>query len=252
MRRIALLLLCTTVMIACKKKPDPVVVEDMPKATTGELRMEIEHIAGNQPLVLSTSWYQTENKDSIRINKLAYFLSNFKLAKKDGTQFVEPESYYLVQYQSSGSVYLVIKNLPPGEYTGIDFLVGVDSLHNVSGAQTGALDPLTGMFWDWNSGYIMAKMEGDYMAAGKPTPMAYHLGGFRGFYNVLRTIKKQVSFTVEAGKTVQMHVKADALEWFKTPNIFDVKKTPMFMSSGKDAAMMADNYTDMFTISHVE
>ena len=51
--------------------------------------------------------------------------------------------------------------LPEGDYTELQFLLGVDSLHNVSGAQTDDLDPAKDMFWTWNSGYVMAKMEGN-------------------------------------------------------------------------------------------
>ena len=50
--------------------------------------------------------------------------------------------------------------MPAGNYNSLSFLLGVDSMHNVSGAQTGALDPANDMFWTWNSGYVMAKMEG--------------------------------------------------------------------------------------------
>ena len=37
--------------------------------------------------------------------------------------------------------------------------LGVDSLRNVTGVQTGALDPAMDMYWTWNTGYVMAKLE---------------------------------------------------------------------------------------------
>jgi hypothetical protein len=54
------------------------------------------------------------------------------------------------------------------DITGIRFLLGVDSARNVSGIQTGALDPARGMFWTWNSGYVMAKIEGSSPSAHVP------------------------------------------------------------------------------------
>ena len=75
--------------------------------------------------------------------------------------------------------------------------MGIDSLHNVSGAQAGALSLASGMFWDWNSGYIMLKAEGD--SPNSPTgKFALHLGGFSGTNNIV-TVK-----TAEFGKTVKV------------------------------------------------
>ena len=59
------------------------------------------------------------------------------------------------------------------------FLLGVDSLTNVSGAFGGDLDPIKGMYWAWNSGYINLKLEGT--SPGSPYPshgFELHLGGY--------------------------------------------------------------------------
>jgi hypothetical protein len=67
--------------------------------------------------------------------------------------------------------------------------LGVDSIRNVSGIQTGALDPLKGMFWTWNSGYVMAKLEGSSESSNSAgNRFTYHIGGFRPGMNVLKTI----------------------------------------------------------------
>ncbi len=69
------------------------------------------------------------------------------------------------------------------------FLLGVDSLHNVSGAQTDALDPAKDMFWTWNTGYVMAKLEGNSPSSALVNnKYEFHVGGFSGKYNVLKKI----------------------------------------------------------------
>lgn len=61
----------------------------------------------------------------------------------------------------------------------ISFLLGVDSLTNVSGSFGGDLDPIKGMYWAWNSGYINLKLEGNSPASPYPArAFELHLGGY--------------------------------------------------------------------------
>ena len=52
---------------------------------------------------------------------------------------------------------------------------GVDSVSQVLSSYQGVFDPLEGMYWTWQNGYIAVKMEGNYMGED----FVYHLGGFR-------------------------------------------------------------------------
>ena len=52
---------------------------------------------------------------------------------------------------------------------------GVDSVSQVLSSYEGVFDPLEGMYWTWQNGYIAVKMEGKYMGED----FVYHLGGFR-------------------------------------------------------------------------
>ena len=54
-------------------------------------------------------------------------------------------------------------------------VLGVDSVSQVISSFEGVFDPLQGMYWTWQNGYIAVKMEGKY----KGDDFVYHLGGFR-------------------------------------------------------------------------
>ena len=41
-----------------------------------------------------------------------------------------------------------------------DLYLGVDSVLNYNGVHEGALDPINGMYWTWQTGYIHCKLEG--------------------------------------------------------------------------------------------
>lgn len=56
---------------------------------------------------------------------------------------------------------------------------GTDSLLNVSGIHNGIYDPLYGMYWAWNSGFINFKLEGICSTCkGKNGKFEYHIGGY--------------------------------------------------------------------------
>lgn len=54
--------------------------------------------------------------------------------------------YFLIDASDAGSTTIALQALP-GKYDQVAFTIGVDSIRNISGAQTGALDPGKGMFW---------------------------------------------------------------------------------------------------------
>ena len=132
--------------------------------------------------------------------------------------------------------------------------MGVDSTRNVSGAQTGALDPVHGMFWSWNSGYIMAKMEGTSpasTAAGQA--LNFHIGGFKGPYSAVRriTLLSPISLTINADRKPEVTVKTDLYSWFNAPYQVKFQETATIHVPGEAAWKISENYSNMFRITDV-
>ncbi|HLO70563.1 MAG TPA: MbnP family protein [Flavipsychrobacter sp.] len=245
MKKLGLLFLILLQMAACTKKPD-IVVDSTPK---GKISITIENYAGTQILKLNDVWYKNENGDSLQISVFNYFISNIKLTRDDGFVYAEPESYHLVRENNLSTKSFTIENVPPGNYKTISFMIGVDSTHNVSGAQTGDLDPNTGMFWDWNTGYIMAKLEGKSPASSGGIVL-YHLGGYSGANNAIRTVSFNQDLALSDKQSKTIHLKADVLEWFRTPTTIKIKEIDVV--SANSTKIIADNYADMFTIDHID
>jgi len=245
----ALLLAVTT--IGCRKKPDPAVtpVEE----DNRQISLTFQNVAGTEPLVLDSAWYMNANGDSFKVRTYKYYISNIVLIQADGTEFKEKESYHLIDEGNNQSKSFNLQSVPDGNYVKMKFLIGVDSARNVSGAQTGALDMMHGMFWDWNTGYIMAKLEGSSPQAPNGS-IVFHTGGFSGTFNVLRqvTLEFPQPAEVKVGKTPNVHIKADILEWFQNPNLIDFKETSEVMGGSKYLNALADNYADMFTVDHID
>jgi hypothetical protein len=252
----AILTLCTILVLgitSCDRDDDPI---PTPNTTLGALRIEFENRFDTSAFEFGGSnVYTTDNGDSITFNTYKYYISNIQLIRPDGSSFNEPESYHLIDASDANSLAFTISNVPSGNYSGIRFMIGVDSTRNVSGSQTGALDPSNGMFWTWNTGYIMAKLEGNSPQSGASDgSIIYHIGGFSGVNSALRMVSPSFNgeqAEVSASVTPEVHIECDVAEWFRNPTVVNVGTTYFQMSVNSTSASIAANYSDMFSVDHI-
>ena len=243
-------------MASCRKKPLPQPI-NKPKPTKGTINIKINNRVGSKPLELGgLTSYTLTNGEVLTISTYDYYLSNFVFTDDQGNRFLEEESYHLISAKTSESLSFVIKNVPFATYKSIEFTIGVDSLRNFSGAQTGALDPKYGMFWTWNTGYIMARLEGNSpQSTAANNNIAYHIGGFKSPYNVLQKVKLDLLSSAMVTDSVSpvIHVHSDAAAWFTDLgfNPFSFSKTPNVTTEGENAVLISTNYSKMFTVDSV-
>lgn len=235
-------------VVSCSKKSDPEPTGTTPQDTTaknGEVGIEIANYVGDQKLSFDST-YTLNGGQQIKVSKFNYYISNVKLQRADGAEFVEEESYHFVTADKVSSGHFHFEKVPAGSYKSMTFMIGVDSLRNVSGAQTGALDPANGNFWTWNTGYIMAKLEGQSPMAGRIT---WHIGGFKGEYNSLRTVTLTFDnpVNVTASSETTINLKADMKKWFE-PNNVSFGTASEIMTPSETSKKIADNYANMFSI----
>ncbi len=217
------------------------------------LVLHFENYVGNLPLKLDSATYKNKLGQTYTVSKFKYYISNIRLCRKGNSSHLDTtvvDGYYLINEEDPASKEIVLKGLPDGKYSSITFTIGVDSLHNCSGAQTGALDPVNAMFWAWNTGYIFLKMEGKSPVSTSPgNLLEFHIGGYRTPYNCIRTITLNMNsvFPLADDVTVSVEIKADLAELFKTPTSIDFSKLSS-VTDFHNATTIADNYKDMFSI----
>lgn len=167
----------STLLFSCKKDTTMPPVQE---PTSGTVQMTLDHKWGPslQPFAMETDLVHPASGETISFTALTYYISNIKLKRADGTWWIQPESYHIVKVAEGTLAQLPITNVPVGEYTEIEYMIGVDSTRNVSGAQTGALSTVHNMFWGWTTGYIFLKAEGNSPQANLDY-FSYHIGGFQ-------------------------------------------------------------------------
>ncbi|MDX2172574.1 MAG: MbnP family protein [Bacteroidota bacterium] len=246
-------------LTACKKdtkEPEPEPTPTTPTQTYGSLKLEFENMVDTNALTFNTN-YINQKGDTFKITTFKYYISNIVVTKNDNSTFIEPNSYHLVDHANSATSVITLTNVPTGSYKSVSFVLGVDSARSAGGAtvQVGDLASSGNMYWAWNSGYIMLKLEGTAPKSGASSKaLTYHIGGYSGVNKAQRNFTFNFSSTtanVSTAVTPEIHMQADVLELFKTPNIVDVTTLHTVHMPGATAKTMADNYADMIHFEHV-
>ena len=229
-----------------------------------DLFLRFDNVAGNQNLVLNTMDYINASGEAFNVSQLQYFVSNIKFRCPNGKEFTvkQDDSYFFIQEHEPATQTVKIK-VPPGDYSRLTFVLGVDSLRNTMpiSKRTGVLDPANsmdnGMYWAWNSGYIFFKIEGTSAAApADPTgnhKFRYHIGGFGGYkaptINNIKTISLDLTkagiVKVKKGRNATIHIKADILKAFNGTANVSIAAHPSIMFSDY-SVNIANNYSKMF------
>jgi len=220
---------------------------------SGSVELQFENVVSGQPLILGDTYFNAFGED-FKVTKFKYYITNIEfLNTVVGTHEKIANSYFLVDEQDALSKQITVL-APVGTYNAVSFIIGVDSIRNVSGAQSGALDPALDMFWTWNSGYVMAKLEGSSSFSSLVNHMIeYHIGGFKGTENVLKRVTMNFPSQTEVSEAKNLIVKlsADAKLWFENPHSLPISTNPTCTSPGTLARKFADNYANMFSVSSV-
>lgn len=238
------------ILSSCKKEtPDPTPAAP---ASTDNVALKISHSwTGASTFGLNTDYVHPVTGDALNFTMLKYYISNIRLKKADGTWWIQPDSYFLLNLENGSAAEINIPKVPYGEYTDIEYVLGVDSLRNVSGAQAGALSTSNGMFWSWNSGYIMLKAEGT-SPNSTSNAFSFHLGGFAGANSVVTKrshnfVGNSLSVSGNGNCQIQLSAKPENL-WLTSPSVSTVSTTHM---PGAGAKAMALNFYNSFEFEEI-
>jgi hypothetical protein len=216
---------------------------------TGTLKITFVNTANGKPLVLNDSMYTTPSGEQYRISKLKYYISNIILP--GNTPLDDTDNYQLIDAAKELSFDIPVKE---GKYRSIRFLLGVDSIRNCSGAQTGALDPMNDMFWTWNTGYVMLKLEGTSPASPSDRQrIEHHVGGYRFGNNVATAVIldiPEIKIKADAPASIVIEVNMD--KYWNSVNTIRISEIPVCTLPGALAKKIAANFSSMFSVKSIQ
>ena len=212
------------------------------------LTIRFRHFVGRQPLQLSSTLYTNRFGEPFSVEQFKYYISALRVIDEDGHEELLMQDPHLIDESDPASLTLHFGTDQRPIRT-IRWLLGVDSAANTGGVQTGDLDPMLGMFWTWNSGYIYARLEGQSDSAKAPAHrFTWDVGGYKAAANAVREIVLAIpdSQSDEGALTIE----ADLLKWFDGRGPVHLSASPTCHGPGVLAMRIADNYSTMFSVVH--
>jgi len=145
---------------------------------------------GVLPLQLDQS-YALQDGREVKISTLRFYVSGISLWQNQQCVWREVDSYHLVDAEDSSTQEFPLANVPDSLlWNRIEMNLGVDSSTEAGGVKGGDLDPVKGMYWAWQTGYIHCKIEGSSLQCGsKNHAFQFHIGGFLAPWQSAQTLR---------------------------------------------------------------
>jgi len=242
---------CSFLFWSCQKE----LKDQQGTHATYPLQIIFRPVIKDQPLVFGQNHTNAFGED-YSISTFRFYVSKLALKNNNGTAILPAETKYRLADAGLTNSLSFTLSTHQNTFSSLSFQIGVDSIDNVSGAQSGDLDPAKGMFWTWNSGYIMAKLEGASSYSSVPDGnFTYHIGGFSGATNAVRSISMHTpggtAVTLEENKVTTILISADIEKWFNAVHPLKIVDHAFVHSPGELASLYADNYASMFSIIEI-
>jgi hypothetical protein len=233
---------------ACKKTKNT-------GSTTFTLQLSAKY--GNQPLTIDSDYMDSVSR-YVAIYDLEFYLSHIKLIKSDGST-VNVADVAVFDFDPGASFLSVSVNGVEGNFTGISFACGLDSVTN-NGDSAGVWaypNPLSGAFnmYRPNVGYQFEILQGKWDTAAIPVMrygLIYHIGTNSAYRPNIQLNK---AFTV-SGSPYTLTLYIDLAQIFKTSTTGE-RLNMATEGSWQGAAMdnpvilstFADNFSHSFTFT---
>lgn len=233
-RRTFFISLCC-LCLACKHDQETGAIPE------GNLEIVLSYRYGTNPLITDTMALPHPAGYLMEVKRLQYYISGIQLYNQHGLAWQSDEVFY-TDIRVPAFSRLLLKHIPSGEYSGIRFLVGLDSSTNKSYSLPPGPEN-NNMEWPdvMGGGYHFLKLEGNYLDSGITYGYAMHLGAMQPTEIIL-----DKPFSVSQASN-QLPLTMNVCEWFQNPYLFDFDTDGNY-SMGDTAAMrkLRDNGADIF------
>lgn len=184
--------------------------------------------------------FVSSNNDTLTIETFRCYISNIRVHYKDKSIFTQKDSYHLLDLDNPNSFRIPITYKNDKLISKITFNIGIDSFTNTAGAMAGDLDPVRGMYWAWQSGYINMKIEGKSSSCKtRKNEFQFHIGGYLQPYFAMR----KVELNVNSNDTINIAI--DLKDFFSNIKLSQINSV---MIPGSEAMELANYSTKMFYV----
>lgn len=246
---LSLVIAAVLIAPACKKKTDPQPETKKPDPTSANVTIAFSNEVDGQPLELGVMKYTNPHGDKYQVDMMKYYVSDMTLIGDSSEEKINVSD--LVNASDVPNCKVDATKVPNGTYKRIKFSIGVPQSRNHSGAQEGDLDPLNGMIWDWNTGYIFFKHEGSYTdTSSQKQLLIFHYASDRAYTTVDLPLSSPL---VVASKDKKVYIKFNLNSLYTNIN-FNIDNLRQSSNVADYTWMdtLKANFASAFTVSKVE
>lgn len=216
---------------------------------TEKVTLEVQFFVKDVPLKLLQE-YQNDINQKYLLENFKFYLSNFEFESASTNEIFKVEdSYLLFSADREKNIFEKEILVKKGEFSKMNFSIGVDSIKNTSLDNTGDLDISNSMAWDWNTGYKFVVMEGKYFNnlsnLNSSIPLVFHIG-LNPSYTTLNldfeTMNEKGILTID-DKEHRIVLRVDLNNFFSSPNQINFDEINNVM--GK-SLILTENYQKNF------
>ena len=213
-------------MISCKKETETPADVIVPVPSKAAVSLQFSNEVDGTPIAFGNLDYVNPSGETFSVTTLKYYVSHASLVDANGME-VALNEHNLIDQGNPDSWNFMMANIPNGNYTTLRLHIGVEEEHNHSGDQTGALDPINGMIWTWNTGYIFFKHEGQFVHTNNSTQaLTYHYGTDQAY----ATVDIPISFELKGvDKTIKVVFNLNDL--YRSPTMIEFSGNNMHQST---------------------
>ncbi len=231
--------------VACSKDDsEPTPTPPPGPAQENSITFNIQYNVDGQSIIRDSILYYNEAGNQYSIYNLLYYLSEIKLTKSDGNTVLLKNIHYVDCFDPATNTF-ILKNIPAGEYSGISFNIGIDSLHNEHDSLPNTVENIN-MEWPdmMGGGFHFLRLEGYFTDAGNNYGYAMHIGT----NPCLIPVQLPNAITVTAESQTNLTLKMNVNEWFRNPNTYDFNIDGNYTMGNMPLMMkITENGHDVFT-----
>ncbi|MFZ2898507.1 MAG: MbnP family protein [Saprospiraceae bacterium] len=212
------------------------------------------HQVAGQEVVTGQFLYTCQAGYPFSVTRLQYYTSNYVLHREDGTDYRLDTAHYS-ELELGETHSITMADVPPGKYTALSFIFGLDEDTNVDG---GLPNTLTNINMEWplpgDQGYHYMKFEGKYKvpATGDEKPYKLHTGATGNNQNYIEITLPLSGLDID-GNTWDLSLKMDLNEWLQNPNTWDFEFWGPAIMANQDAQLVLKaNGTTVFSVESLK
>ena len=163
----------------------------------GKLHAQVDSSSLLLSITLDSSVHQRYHIDEFR-----FYISEICLYRGQKIVYKDKNSGYLIDLSKEDVIDLPLQ-ISTLDADSLSIRFGLDSVKQISGVFEGDLDPIHGMYWTWNTGYIHYKLEVTPLAKNDRTArFELHLGGYSypfytSFLKMFPILNNQVKVSID-------------------------------------------------------